>query len=256
MCSSDLRDGTYISTLQRNNYTDPLFSDTKVNFDPRQINNLGSMAKNIYSLFTYGKAPITFADAQKREVILTAPAAGSGNATFPIMLNQLTGTKFKLIYGYSGPQEEMLALERGEAEGRAAGYSTTKRGSAKQWVDQGKLHHMMLFAFERSAEIPNVPAVMEVVKDPEAIAIMRFMLAQLEFGRPFAAPPGVPADRLAALQAAFAKTAKDPGYIADLANLGDDVDFLSGKEVEALVAELWNAPPERLAKIKQLLAAK
>ena len=94
------------------------------------------------------------------------------------------------------------------------------------------------------------------LKDPEAIAIMRFMLAQLEFGRPFAAPPGVPADRLAALQAAFAKTAKDPGYIADLANLGDDVDFLSGKEVEALVAELWNAPPERLAKIKQLLAAK
>ncbi len=250
------RDGTYISTLQRNNYVDPLLSDTKVNFDPRQVNSLGSMAKNIYSVFTYGKTPVTFADAQKREVILTAPSAGSGNATLPVMLNKLAGTKFKMIYGYQGPHDEMLALERGEAEGRAAGYSTTKRGSAKQWFDQGLLHHIMLFSFARSPELPNVPTVMEVVKDPEAIGIVRFMLTTQEFGRPFAAPPGLPADRLAALREAFAAIAKDPDYIAELAKIGDDVEFLSGKEVQDLAAELWNTPPAQLAKVKEILATK
>jgi tripartite-type tricarboxylate transporter receptor subunit TctC len=250
------RDGTYISTLQRNNYTDPLLSKAKVNFDPRKVNNLGSMAKNIYSLFTYGKAPVTIADAQKREVILTAPAAGSGNAVLPIMLNKMLGTKFKMIYGYSGPQEEMLALERGEAEGRAAGVSTTKRGQAKQWVDEGKLHYTLLFAQKRDPDIPNLPTVTEFIKDGENAAIIHFMLAQQEFGRPFAAPPGVPADRLAALHEAFAKTAKDPDYIAEMAKLGDDVDFLDGKEVTALVEDLWNTPPERIAKIKEYLASK
>ena len=249
------RDGTYISTLQRNNYVHPLLLDTKVNFDPRKINNLGSMAKNIYSVFTYGKDPITFADAQQKEIILTAPQAGSGNAVLPVMMNKLTGTKFKMVYGYKGPQEEMFALERGEAQGRAAGYSTTLRGTAKQWTDKGLLHHMMLFAFKRDPRIPDVPTIMEVVKDPDAAAIFRFTLAQQEFGRPFAAPPGVPADRLAALREAFAKIAKDPDYIKDLERLGDDVEFLSGKEVEDLVNELWDTPPARLAKIKEMLAA-
>ena len=250
------RDGSYISTLQRNNYTDPLLSDTRVNFDPRQINNLGSMAKNIYSLFTYGKAPVTLAEARAREIVLTAPAVGSGNAVYPIMLNKLAGTRFKMVYGYSGPQEEMLALERGEAEGRAAGYSTTRRGSARQWVDQGKLHYLMQFSEVRNPEIPNVPTVMEAISDPDALAIVRFMLAQQEFGRPFAAPPGVPADRLAALREAFARTARDPAYVAEMEKLGDDVEFLDGKAVSDLVAELWATPPARLARIKDIFASK
>ncbi len=250
------RDGSYISTLQRNNYTDTLTGDAKVNFDPRTINNLGSMAKNIYTVFTYGKQPVTFADAQKREIILTAPSAGSGNAIFPVMLNKLAGAKFRMVYGYQGPQDEMIALERGEAEGRAAGYSTTKRGAAKQWFEQGLMHHLVLFGFTRNTEIPNVPTVLEVVKDPEASAIVRFMLAQLEFGRPFAAPPSIPEDRLAALREAFAAISRDPDYIADLARLGDDVEFLSGQEVTTLVNGLWSTPPDQLAKIKELLAAK
>jgi tripartite-type tricarboxylate transporter receptor subunit TctC len=250
------RDGTYMSTLQRNNFVDPLLSGTKVNFDPRAVNSLGSMAKNIYTLFTYGKSPVTFADAQRREVILTAPSAGSGNATLPILLNKLAGTNFRMVYGYSGPQEEMLALERGEAEGRAAGYSTTKRGTAKQWADQNKLHYLLLFAFARSHEIPNVPAVTEVVTSPEAVPIVRFMLTQQEFGRPFAAPPGVPEDRLAALREAFAKIAKDRDYTAELAKLGEDVEFLTGKQVQDLVSELWNTPPEQLAKVKEIIATR
>jgi tripartite-type tricarboxylate transporter receptor subunit TctC len=250
------RDGTYISTLQRNNYVDPLLSDIKVNFDPRQINNLGSMAKNIYTLFTYGKTPVTFADALKREIILTAPSAGSGNATLPVMLNKLVGTKFKMIYGYQGPQDEMLALERGEAEGRATGYSTTKRGTAKQWYDQGLLHHLMLFSFSRSPDLRDIPSIMEVVKDPDSVSIVRFMLATQEFGRPFAAPLGVPPDRLAALQEAFAKIAKDPDYVAELAKIGDDVDFLNGADVQKLVDELWAIPPAQLAKVKEIMATK
>jgi len=250
------KDGTYISTLQRNNYVDPLLSDTKVNFDPRQINNLGSMAKNIYTLFTYGKTPVTYADALKREIILTAPSAGSGNATLPVMLNKLAGTKFKMIYGYQGPQDEMLALERGEAEGRATGYSTTKRGTAKQWYDQGLLHHLILFSFSRSPELLDIPTIMEMVKEPEALSIVRFMLATQEFGRPFAAPLGVPADRLAALNEAFAQIAKDPDYVTELAKIGDDVDFLNGAEVQKLVNELWSIPPAQLTKVKEIMTTK
>ena len=172
------------------------------------------------------------------------------------MLNKLAGTKFKMIYGYQGPQDEMLALERGEAEGRAAGLSTLKRGAAKQWFDQGLLHHLMLFSFSRSPDLKDIPSIMEVVKDPDSVAIVRFMLATQEFGRPFAAPLGIPADRLAALHEAFAKIAKDPDYVAELAKIGDDVEFLNGKEVEALVNELWMIAPAQLAKVKEIMATK
>lgn len=249
------KDGTYIGTLQRNDFLAPLLSTRRVNFDPREVNHLGSISRSTYVIFSYGASPKvqTMDDVFKTEMILAGTGAQAENVTYPLLVNELLGGKFNIVRGFSGNEEQALAIERGEADGRAISFDSTERGKLKQWKDSGMLHIVMQFGLHRNADIPDVPNVLEAIDDPEVAAIFRFMLLPQEFGRPFAAPAGVPADRLQALRDAFDKAAADPGLAADLERNGGKLDYMSGKELQDVAAELMNTPPERLARLRELL---
>jgi tripartite-type tricarboxylate transporter receptor subunit TctC len=247
------KDGSFISTLQRNNYTDPLLLTEKVNFDAREISSLGSVAKNQYVLFTYGDKPVTIDDARNREIFVACTGAGSVNSYFPTIVNRFAGTKFKCIPGYEGAEDQNLALERGEAEARAVSYETTLRSKVGQWRDQGKMHYVIQFGFERLEAIKDIPNIMEFVESEEDKQVMRFILAPQEFARPFAAPAGIPEDRLAALRNALAMATKDPGYVADAEKQEVSVDFLGGEELQKLAGEIMTTPPAIIEKAKELM---
>jgi tripartite-type tricarboxylate transporter receptor subunit TctC len=249
-------DGSYIGTLQRNNFTDPLFSDERIDFDAREIKHIGSIGKEVYVIFQYPENPgvASVGDALAHEMILAGTGAGSANNTFPNLVNKLHGGKFKVVPGYSGNEEQALAIERGEADGRAGSYAMTQRGQLKQWQDEGKLHYVMQFALEPSPDLPGVPNIFEAATTDEERRIWRFMLVPQALGRVFSAPGDIPEDRLAALREAFNQAATDPEFIAEIELSGGDPSLTTGEELQAIADELMGTPPEIVAKIKELMA--
>ena len=154
----------------------------------------------------------------------------------------------KLVAGYPGTNEITLAMERGEVDGLCGlSWSTIKTRHA-QWLKDKKMNLIVQASFKKVPEIADVPLVMEQTKDKEKLQILKLILAAQEMARPFAAPPGIPADRKAALVAAFDATMKDPEYLADAKKLDIDVNPVSGKELDELLAELYATPKDVVKK--------
>lgn len=251
------RDGTWIATLQRNNFTDPLLSDERIDFDPREVSHLGAVSRVTYVIFTHSPDDPgieTVQDAIDMPLILAVTGAGSANNTYPLMVNELLGANYRLIPGYEGNEEQALAMERGEVDGRAGSYSSSQREQAA-WIEEGTLQYILQFGLERHPQMPDIPNVMEAVEDDTTRAILRFMLIPQEIGRPFAAPGGIPEDRLAALRAAFEQAGTDPRFVEEIMSTGADEGFVSGEELQALAEELMGTPPEVVERVQEILAA-
>ncbi len=248
-------DGLTIGTLQRNNFLAPLLSDEDTRFDPRQVAHLGSLSRETYVIFSYGEdAAVKDAEAAfNTEMILGGTGASAENVTYPTLANELLGTRFRLIRGYAGNEDIELAIERGEVDGRASSLGSTLRGNLGRWNQEGKLNLIMQFGVENDPAIPDVPNVMDFVTDPEHVAMLRLMLLPQDVGRPFAAPLNVPADRLAALRAAFVATAQDPDFIRDLEAAQATVELVDGETVQRMADEIMATPPELVARVKELV---
>jgi tripartite-type tricarboxylate transporter receptor subunit TctC len=164
------------------------------------------------------------------------------------------GAPVKLVSGYPGTNEITLAMERGEVEGLCGlSWSTIKTRHA-QWLKEKKINLLVQATFKKEPELGNVPLVMEQTKDTEKLQILKLMLAAQEMARPFAAPPGIPSDRAAALAAAFDATMKDPDYLADAKKSRIDVNPVSGADIQKLLAELYATPKDIIKKASQAIA--
>lgn len=249
------RDGLVIGTLQRNNFLAPLLSEEDTRFDPREVSHLGSLSRETYVIFSYG------ADAEVKtidqvfttQMTLGGTGASAENVTYPLLVNELLGGQFEIIKGYEGNEQIELAIERGEVDGRASSYGSTLRGNLGRWTEAGLLNLIMQFSIEGDPAIPDVPNVMDRVTDPDHEAIFRLLLLPQDVGRPFAAPPGIPEDRLAALRQAFVDTANDPEFVAELESQQATVELVDGETVQALAEEMMATPPELVERVKELL---
>jgi hypothetical protein len=160
----------------------------------------------------------------------------------------------KLVAGYPGTNEITLAMERGEVDGLCGlSWSTIKTRHAA-WLRDKKINIIVQSSFKKVAELGDVPLVMDLTKEPEKLQILKLILAAQEMARPFAAPPGIPADRKAALIAAFDATMKDPEYLADAERMKIDVNPVGGKAIDALLAELYATPKDVVKKASEAIA--
>jgi tripartite-type tricarboxylate transporter receptor subunit TctC len=250
------KDGSVIGTLQRNNFLAPLLSDEDVRFDPREVSHLGSLSRETYVIFTYGEAPpaASVEEAMKAGIVLGGTGAAAENVTYPRMVNKFLGANFNIISSYEGNEEIELAIERGEVDGRASSHGSTMRGNLGRWTDEGKLHILMQFGIEDDPALPGVPNAMKLITDPAHQSMLRLMLLPQEFGRPFAAPKGIPEDRLAALREAFIATANDPAFLADLEKQNASVELLTGEDLQRMADEIMATPPEQIENITKMLA--
>lgn len=249
-------DGLNFGTLQRNNFTDPLMSDERIDFDARKVAHLGSIGSETYVIFQSPDDPaLGSIDALlAHEMVLAGTGAGSANNTYPNLMNELHGANFKVIPGYSGNEEQALAIERGEADGRAGSVAMTRRGQLAQWYDAGRLHYIMQFAVTPDPTLEGVPNVFDIPMDDDARRIWRFMLAPQGIGRVFSAPAGIPEDRLAALREAFNKAATDPEFVAEIERSGGQAGLTTGEDLQALAEELMGTPTELVDRVKAVLA--
>jgi tripartite-type tricarboxylate transporter receptor subunit TctC len=237
------RDGTVIGAFTNGAAMDPLFGNPGAHYDPLKFNWLGSIGKLENVCATWHTSPVkTVADARAREVIVAAAGATSNTAIVPKMLNALIGTRFKVVSGYDPNSGLTMAVERGEAEGICGLSWSTMKASRPHWIKDHLLNVIVQMGLQKLRDLPDVPSALEFVDDAENRQVMELILMRQEAGRPFAAPPGTPADRVAALSQAFQETLKDPDFIAEAEKTQLEIDPLTGDQIEKLLAKAYAAP--------------
>jgi tripartite-type tricarboxylate transporter receptor subunit TctC len=238
------RDGATIGAFPNNIPMDPLFGNPGARFDAQKFNWLGSIGKLDNVCATWITSPIkTIAAARERDVVVAGAAATSNSAIMPRVLNALIGTRFKVISGYDPGSGLTLALESGETEGICGLSWSTMKASRPHWISDHKLNVILQVGLTRLAELPGVPSALDLITDPAAKRVLELILIRQEFGRPLAAPPGVPPERLAVLRAAFDATMTDPGFLAEAAQEQLEIDPLHAAEIDRLLAGAYATPP-------------
>ena len=249
------KDGTYIGAFATGPIIEPLISTRKVDYKISDFTAIGALEKDASFCATWHASPIkTIKDAMERETTVAGTGAASSTDIFPLALNATLGTKFRLISGYVGTQETVVAIERGETDGRCGwGWSSLK--SAKpDWVRDKKLNFLVQLALEKHPEAQDVPLAIDLIPDQAGKQLMKVLVAPQNITRPYLAPPGVPADRAREMRKAFADTMKDPGYVAEFTKLmGEAPSPTNGEDMQKLLAELDATPEPVIARLKEIL---
>lgn len=205
------------------------------------IGNLNT-SNNVTATWHLSKVK-TIEDAKAREVTVGSTGAGAITSIVPTVMNRLLGTKFKIIYGYPGGAAQDVAMERGELDGRSVNTWDSYKSLKPDAIRDGHLHVLVQIALKREPDLPDVPLLIDLVKgDVAKEQIARFLSQGMSASRPLAAPPGVPADRVALLRRAFDATMKDPAFLRDAEKLGAEISPLPGEEVQQIVADVVKAP--------------
>ena len=238
------KDGSALAILQAGTPFEPLFGNAQAKFDPQKFNWLISLNKLVnIGVFWHTSRVKTMNDLLTGEVIVGS--SGGGNAStevYPNLLNNLAGTKFKVIAGYKGTGDTALAMERGEVEGIVGWELSSLRANKPDWIRDKKANIVIQVALGRAADLPDAPSVIELIKNDDDKRVVELLLARQEHGRVFLAPPGVPADVVATLRQGFQAMAKDKAFLADAAKLHADIVVNSGEEVAALIDKTYSAP--------------
>jgi tripartite-type tricarboxylate transporter receptor subunit TctC len=235
------KDGTVISTTERNLPYQLLLGDQNIRFDPQKLNWIGSPENTNRVCAAMAGVPVQkAADLFDHELVVGGGGSGSSISNTPLLLDKLLGMKFKLVEGYNTSQNIVLAMERGELQGLCqtlAGLQSTRPG----WIEQGKFK--ILFSLEREP-VPGLgaPTIYDFTRNDEQREIIGLYDSNLELGRPLVAPPGVPQERIAALRRAFDAMTEDADFRADAAKLGYTVTLRRGEELQRSVANLMATP--------------
>jgi tripartite-type tricarboxylate transporter receptor subunit TctC len=237
------KDGTAFGMIGRGTAFDPLLGSTKAQFDAAKFNWIGSMNDEVSVCVAWHTSGISkLEQVVQKELTVggTGPAADTDQ--FPKVLNATIHTKFKIIPGYPGGNDIDLAMERGEVMGRCGWSWSSVIATHKSWFDEKKIYVLVQLSLNKHPDLPNVPLIMDFAKTDRERQIFKLVFARQPMGRPFLAPPGVPADRTATLRQAFMDTMKDPGFLGESEKMQLEINPVSGEAVQSLVQEVYQSP--------------
>ena len=221
-----------------------------VRFKSAEFNWIGRIDSLINMVFLWHTSPVkTIEDAYKTEAKLSGTGVGSTVSIYPTVMNNVLGTKFKLIMGYKGSNDAQLAVERGEVEGHSTSWTAVKVAHP-DWRPEKKINVVVQFSVKRHPEMADVPTVVELARNDEQRQILRAVVNAAEIGTAFFTTPGAPPDRVEALRRAFDATMKDPEFLAEAERTKLTVGPLAGEELQKLVAEVSSLTPELIEKVK------
>ncbi len=247
------KDGTSIVTFGPEVAFEPLRGAPGLKFDTLQINWLGSMNRQVsIAVFTQQSGVKTIMDARGRKIIVGASGAGSQSYLNPIVYNAFLGTNFSVVTGYTGTKEITLAMEKGELQGIAGWSWDSLKLERPAWATSSDVVIAMQVSDRRHPEIAHVPNIYDYVSNDEDRLTLELIFAHQLLGRPFAMAPGVPADRLTALVAAFDSTIKAKAFRAEADKMRLEIDYVSAADVEQHVRRIFGLPQsliERAAKM-------
>jgi tripartite-type tricarboxylate transporter receptor subunit TctC len=248
------KDGTALGTFGRQMGIAPLLG-TSAQYDGTKFNWIGSITNEVSTCVAWHTATVkTWADMLEKPITLGGDGPGADPDVFALLYRNVFDAKIKLVSGYHGTTPIILAMERGEVDG-LCGYSwSTIRSKHQPWLKEKKINILVQAGLKKDAEIADVPLVLDMAKTDEQRQILKLILTSQETARPFAAPPGLPADRAAALRAAFDATMKDPEFLAETTKLNLDINPLSGTAIASLLTELYAMPKSVIEKAAQAVS--
>ncbi|HEY7298221.1 MAG TPA: tripartite tricarboxylate transporter substrate-binding protein [Xanthobacteraceae bacterium] len=206
-----------------------------VRFKTEKLTWIGRVSPNINVTVTPHGSPVkTIDDARKRETLISAIAATSPLTLLPQVMNATTGTRFKLVRGYADSAAALLAMERGEADGTTVSWATLK-ATRSQWIKTGEVNILVQYALQRARELKGVPAATEAAISPDDKRLLSLFVSGADVGYAIFTTPGVPADRVEALRAAFTEMTLDPAFKGDSEQFGIDLEPMTGSDLQSMI---------------------
>jgi tripartite-type tricarboxylate transporter receptor subunit TctC len=250
------KDGSEIAMVARGAATQPLLEpkDRGPKYEATKFNWIGTPQQEVGLLIVRQPSPIQrLEDLKTKELVLSGTAPIAPTSYYPRMLNKLLGTKFKVVEGYKGSQEALLALERGEVEGHSSGSSSgALRERIAPWIREGKVKIMAQIGLEKDPDFPDIPLIVELATTDAERQVMELVFTQQVMAWPVVAPPGVPPERIKALRDGFDATMKDPEFLAEAAQQKLVINPVSGEALAALVERVYATPQELLDRVAGL----
>ncbi|MFN3892332.1 MAG: Bug family tripartite tricarboxylate transporter substrate binding protein [Beijerinckiaceae bacterium] len=247
------KDGTALGVLGGGTVWEAALGNPRAKYDPRQFNWLVGKSRDNITCLVWHTSPVqTIEDVVRRETSVGATGPGSRTVSFPRALNELVGTRFKIVSGYPGGNEITLALEKGEVEGYCGWALGSLKQRAMNWYNEKKVRFLVQFAPKGDPDLKGVPLAVDLAKTDEARQIMEFLTSDATLAWTALTTPGVPAERVKLLRTALAQILKDKDALAEADREKLEIDPVSGEELQALVEKLYATPTATLDAIRRL----
>jgi tripartite-type tricarboxylate transporter receptor subunit TctC len=248
------KDGSVFGTFSRSMGISPLVD--KAEFDSRKFTWLGSVTDDNTTCVTWNTSPI-----KNWDDFLTKPSkfggegAGADPDIWALLYKSVFGAKLRLVSGYPGTNDTVLAMERGEIDGLCGISWSTIKTRHPEWLTSHSVNIIVQAALKKEPEISAVPLATELTKTPEQLQIVKLLLVSQAMARPFAAPPDIPADRKATLLSAFDATMQDADFLAEAQKLNFDVRPVSSTAIDAMLAEVYQTPKDVIARATKAISS-
>jgi tripartite-type tricarboxylate transporter receptor subunit TctC len=248
------RDGTVLALVQNNTPLEPLFGTKQARYDATRLNWLGTPSFEVAMVLLWHTVPVnSVEDLKSRETQMGASGANSTPAFYARLLNATLGTRMKLVNGYPGQTEALLAMERGELDGYPSVFQSALTSTRPTWLPQKVAKAIVQYGPERVADLENVPFAPDLLTNQDDKLLMQVGFAPLALGRPLVMPPGAPADRVAAMRAALDATFADPEFLAEGERMGLAVNApRTGAQLQDVIARAYQSPPRIIERLQKL----
>ena len=247
------KDGTVLGIIARDAALGPLSNAPGARFDATKMSWLGSPTRehNVCIANSTAKAK-TANDLRTNELILGDTGPGTGTRSYPKVLNDLLGYKFKIVAGFRSSVEVFLAMERGEVEGICESLDSVNQRKP-DWIPNKVINVLLQAGAESRPELKGVPNVLTLARNDEEKQVLEYLYAGQDIGRPFVAPPDLPPERLKMLRDAFAATMKDPEFVSDVQRSKLDLEPLDGEHLASLIAKIYATPRPIIERVGNLI---
>ena len=247
------KDGTVLGIIARDAALGPLSGAAGARFDPTKLSWIGTPTKETNVCIAYHAAQVkTVQDLFERQLIVGDTGPGTGTRSYPKALNELLGMKFKLVGGFPASSDVFLAMERGEVEGICESLDSIKV-RRPDWIPTKKISILFQGGAEPNPELKDIPFVLDLARTGEQKQAIEFLYAGQGIGRPFVAPPDLPADRLKMLREAFNATMTDADFVAEVKRSKLDLEPEDGQHLAALIMKIYATPKPIVDRITSLI---
>jgi tripartite-type tricarboxylate transporter receptor subunit TctC len=248
------KDGTVLGLVQNGTPLEPLFGTKEARYDAPKFNWLGTPSIEISMVLLWHTVPVnSIDDLRTKETNMGASGSNSTPAFYTRLLNATLGTKMKLINGYPGQNDAFLAMERGELDGYPSVFYSALTSTRPNWLRDKQAKAIVQYGPERLKELPDVPFAPDLLTNEDDKLLMQAAFAPQALGRPLMLPPGVPADRVAAMRKALADTFTDKDFIAEADKIGLIVNApKTGEELQDVIAKAYATPSRVVERLQKL----
>jgi tripartite-type tricarboxylate transporter receptor subunit TctC len=249
------KDGTVIGTAAPGPIIEPLVGKRMIDYRMTDFTMLAAMDKDVTLCLAWHASKFkSIKDVMAATMTVAGTGAGSSTDIYPMFLNEVLGTKFRVITGYLGSQETIIAIERGEVDGRCGWSFSSLMSTKPDWVRDKKVTYLVQLALERNPNI-DAPLGHDLARDEPTRQMMTLMFAPMSLNKPFFGPPGMPPERTAVLRKAFAAALNDKDLRAEARKIfGNEIAPTGGEQAQKLVADIYATPPAVVARLKGMLA--